>query len=192
MMNKRDKELKKRMLYKKTINNMKKYVQTLETQTKGYVEKAKEAKLSGSTSQYSLAINGLKMALAYQKKAKEMLLNFELTIQMKDLSVITGEFLNGMVGLSKDMSKIIDKQNFSKVQKNFEKAMYKTEEQNLMMDTFLDSSQMSFDNISADPNTIAEEEINKLIDVQASNDENNLDKDLDEKIKNIEDMMSNM
>lgn len=192
MFNKKDKELKKRILYKKTINNLRKYVYSLEKQTQGYIEKAKEAKLCGSTSQYNLAINGIKMALAYQKKAKEMLLNLELTIQMKDLSIITGEFLNGMVGLSKDMSKIIDKQDFQKVQKNFEKAMVKTEEQNIQMDTFLDTSQVSFDNITADPNSIEDEEIRNLIDNQASDRERSMDQELDDKIKNIEELMSKM
>ena len=73
----RKKELQKKMLYNKTLSNMRKYVNNLEGQKERYITHAKEAYLNGSKEQYQLAINGLKMALAYQKKAKEMLLTLK-------------------------------------------------------------------------------------------------------------------
>jgi hypothetical protein len=188
----RKKELQKKMLFNKTLSNMRKYVNNLDGQKDYYVKLAKEAHLNGSKEQYTLAINGLKMALAYQKKAKEMLLNFELTMQLRDLSQVTGEFLKGMVGLSKDMSKIISKQDYVKVQSSFEDAMGKVEEQNVQIENFLDDTQSSFSNIAADPSNVSDAEINELIDFEAKEDIKDKDNEIDSKIDEIEKILSEL
>jgi hypothetical protein len=188
----RKKELQKKVLFNKTLSNMRKYVNNLEGQKDYYVKLAKEAHLNGSKEQYSLAINGLKMALAYQKKAKEMLLNFELTMQLRDLSQVTGEFLGGMVTLSKDMSKIISKQDYAKVQESFEHAMGKVEEQNVQMESFLDSTEMSFESISADPSNVSDKEIKELIDFEAKEEVKGKDGEIDSKIEEIEKLLNDL
>lgn len=180
------------MLYNKTLSNMRKYVHNLEGQKGRYIAHAKEAHLGGSKEQYSLAINGLKMALAYQKKAKEMLLNFELTMQLRDLSSVTGEFLTGMVTLSKDMSKIIDKQDYAKVQESFETAMGKVEEQNVQIENFLDTTGVSFEQISADPSNVSDKEISELIDFEAKEEVKSKDAEIDSKIDEIEKLLNDM
>jgi hypothetical protein len=190
--NKRKKELQKKVLFNKTLSNMRKYVNNLENQKEYYIKLAKEAHLNGSKEQYSLSINGLKMALAYQKKAKEMLLNFELTMQLRDLSQVTGEFLNGMVSLSKDMSKIISKQDYAKVQESFETAMGKVEEQNVQIENFLDSTEVGFENISADPANVSDEEINALVDFEAKEEVKEKDNEIDSKIEEIEKLLSEL
>jgi ABC-type phosphate transport system ATPase subunit len=188
----RKKELQKKVLFNKTLSNMRKYVNNLEGQKEYYIKLAKEAHLNGSKEQYSLAINGLKMALAYQKKAKEMLLNFELTMQLRDLSSVTGEFLNGMVTLSKDMSKIINKQDYAKVQESFETAMGKVEEQNVQIENFLDNTEMSFSQISADPSNVSDKEISELIDFEAKEEVKEKDSEIDSKIEEIERLLNDM
>lgn len=189
---KRQKELKKKILFNKTLSNMRKYVNNLENQKLHYIDMAKQAHLNGSKEQYSLAVNGLKMAVAYQKKAKEMLLNFELTMQLRDLSHVTGEFLTGMVKLSGDMSKIIDKQDYAKVSESFEKAMGKVEEQNIQMENFLDNTEVNFENIAADPSNVSDEEINKLIDFEAKEDIKSKDGEIDTKIEEIEKLLNDL
>lgn len=188
----RKKELQKKVLYNKTITNMRKYVNNLEGQKEYYIKLAKEAHLNGSKEQYNLAINGLKMALAYQKKAKEMLLNFELTMQLRDLSSVTGEFLSGMVNLSKDMSKIINKQDYAKVQESFETAMGKVEEQNVQIESFLDTTEISFNNIAADPSNVSDSEISELIDFEAKEEVKGKDNEIDSKIEEIEKILSEL
>lgn len=189
---KRQKELKKKILFNKTLSNMRKYVNNLENQKQHYITMAKEAHLNGSNEQYVLAVSGLKMSVAYQKKAKEMLLNFELTMQLRDLSHVTGEFLSGMVKLSGDMSKIISKQDYAKVSESFEKAMGKVEEQNIQMESFLDSTEVGFQNIAADPSNVSDEEINKLIDFEAKEDIKSKDNEIDTKIEEIEKLLSDL
>ncbi len=186
---KRQKELRKKILFNKTLSNMRKYVNNLENQKNHYIDMAKQAHLNGSNEQYSLAVSGLKMAVAYQRKAKEMLLNFELTMQLRDLSQVTGEFLTGMVKLSGDMSKIISKQDYAKVSESFENAMGKVEEQNMQMENFLDTTEVNFTNIAADPSNVSDEEINSLIDFEAKEEVKGKDKEIDTKIEEIEKLL---
>ena len=100
--------------------------------------------------------------------------------------------LTGMVTLSKDMSKIIDKQDYAKVQESFETAMGKVEEQNIQMESFLDSTEVNFSNIAADPSNVSDDEINKLIDFEAKEDIKGKDQEIDTKIEEIEKLLSDL
>ncbi len=138
------KELEKKMLIKKTINAMNKQIQKLEEQKKVYIDAGKTAKQQGLTAQYNLALSGLRMTIAQQRRVYEMKLNFEITSQMKDMSKMTGEFLEGMGSLSKDMLKLTKEKDFSKVQKQFTEAMTNVELQTEQMESFMDDTEAAF------------------------------------------------
>lgn len=139
------KEIKKKMLIKQTINSMNKQIQKLEEQKEVYIKAGKEAKEKGLSAQYNLALSGLKMTMAQQKRVYEMKLNFEITSQMKDMSMMTSEFLKGMGSLSKDMMKLAKEKEFLKVQKQFAEAMTASELQTEHLEEFMDSTQASFE-----------------------------------------------
>ncbi len=164
------KEIKKKMLIKQTINSMNKQIQKLEEQKQVYIEAGKQAKKKGLTAQYNLALSGLKMTISQQKRVYEMKLNFEITSQMKDMSMMTSEFLKGMGSLSKDMMKLTKEKDFLKVQKQFDEAMTSVELQAQNMESFMDDTQSAFassNNNSAEDNR----EIEELISNEASSDE---------------------
>ena len=117
------KEIKEKMLVKQTINAMNKQIQKLEEQKQVYIDAGKQAKEKGLPAQYNLALAGLKMTMAQQKRVYEMKLNFEITSQMKDMTAMTGEFLKGMGSLSKDMLKLSKDKEFLKVGKQFSEAI---------------------------------------------------------------------
>ena len=142
--NKAKKELEKKMLIKKTINTMNKQIQKLEEQKQVYIDAGKQAKLKGLTAQYNLALSGLKMTIAQQKRVYEMKLNFEITSQMKDMSSMTTEFLKGMGSLSKDMMSLTKEKDFAKVQKQFSEAMVSVEMQTEQMEEFMDETEATF------------------------------------------------
>lgn len=121
------KEIKKKMLIKQTINNMNKQIQKLEAQKQVYIDAGKQAKQKGLTAQYNLALAGLKTTIMQQKRVYEMKLNFEITSQMKDMSAMTADFLQGMGSLSKDMMKLTKEKDFLKVEKQFNEAMVSVE-----------------------------------------------------------------
>ena len=148
------KEIEKRMLIKKTISNMEKQIQKLEEQKKVYIEAGKQAKLKGLTAQYNLALSGLRMTITQQRRVYEMKLNFEITSQMKDMSKMTSEFLQGMGSLSKDMMKLTKERDFLKVQKQFTEAMMGVEMQTEQMEEFMDETESLFS--SNNPGTAEE------------------------------------
>ena len=168
---KTEKEIEKKMLIKKTINAMNKQINTLEAQKAVFVEKVKMAKKNGLEPQYNLALTGYKMTLLQQKRAQEMLLNFEITSQMKDMSMMTKDFLGGMSLLSKEMAKLADEKEFLEVQKQFEKAMGKAEHQAEQMDMFMEMSQESFRTASGATDSVDDKEIKDLIETQTGLDE---------------------
>ncbi|MBO7219158.1 MAG: hypothetical protein J6V40_04195 [Clostridia bacterium] len=183
---KAEKEFEKKMVVKKTINSMNKQISTLEEQKNIFVEKAKEAKKKGLEAQYNLALSGYRMTYAQQKKAQEMLLNFEITSQMKDMTMMTSEFLKGMSLLSREMSKLADSKQFSKVQKEFEIAMNSVEEQSSQMEVFLESAETTFDAAaSSEKQNISDEDFEKMIDEESAQDIGGTDAELDRQMEEL-------
>ena len=178
-----EKEIEKKMLVKRTINTMNKQINALEEQKKVFVEKAKTAKKNGLEAQHNIALTGYKMTLLQQKRAQEMLLNFEITSQMKDMTMMTKEFLGGMSVLSKEMARLADEKEFIKVQKQFELAMGNAERQAEQMDMFMETSQDTFKSAQGSTDSIDDKEIKEMIDRQAGLDEfgdDAIDKELEE------------
>lgn len=170
------KQLEQKMAIKKTINSMNKQISELEKAKQTYIDKAKIAKKNGLEAQYNLALSGYKLTIAQQKRAQEMLLNFELTSQMKDMSAMTGEFLKSMSVLSKEMVKLTKDKEFFKVQQEFEKAMQGVANRTEQMDVFMEMSEEGFANSTTSEDTISDEEFAKIIEEESVQDELTSDK----------------
>lgn len=170
---KQQKEIEKKMLIKRTINSMNKQINRLEDQKKVFVEAAKRAKEKNLEAQFNLALSGYKMTLQQQRRAQEMLLNFEITAQMKDVTMMTSEFLRGMSVISKEMTKLADAKEFAKIQAQFEEAMAAVETQTDQMDNFMEMSQETFYNQGVDKkgNQMSDKEFEKFIMEQVGQDE---------------------
>lgn len=182
---KENKAIKQRIFIKKSMNNMRRLVNKLDDQKKIYIQKAKAAQLKGADAQVNLAINALKMTVAYQRKAEEMLLNFEIAYQMRDLGAMTSQFFKGISVLSKEMQEIVKSNNFIKVQKAFEKAMVGMETQSMNLEVFLDDSQGAFEGVSNEAKGIDDDEINKLLDNEASESDAQMDTEIEAKLQQV-------
>ncbi len=176
------KDIEKRILVNKTIKTMEKQIQKLEEQKKAYIEAGKLAKQKGLTAQYNLALSGLRMTISQQRRVYEMKLNFEITSQMRDMSQMTAEFLQGMGTLSKDMLKLTRTRDFDKVQRQFTDAMASAEAQTERMEAFMEDTEAAFS--AAAPGTDAENsELEALITNEASAEDNTelmIDRELEE------------
>ena len=164
---KSEKEIEKKMLIRRTINSMNKQIAQLEEQKKVFVEKAAAAK---KNAQYELALTGYKMTLLQQRRAQEMLLNFEITSQMKDMTMMTREFLGGMSVLSKEMAKLADDKEFIEVQKQFEEAMGKAERQAEQMDLFMEMSSDTFQTAAGNAGAVDDSQLREMIEREAGKD----------------------
>lgn len=183
---KQQKEIQKKMLVKRTINSMNKQIARLEDQKKVFVQAAKTAKEKNLEPQFNLALSGYRMTVQQQRRAQEMLLNFEITAQMRDVTMMTTEFLRSMSSISKEMTKLADAKEFEKIQTQFEEAINAVETQTEQMDTFMEISQESFAQAgrSKDGNEMSDEDFEKYIMEQASKDEMS-GEDIDKEIENL-------
>lgn len=188
---KQQKEIEKKMLIKRTINAMNKQINRLEDQKKVFVDAAKRAKTKGLDAQFTLALSGYKTTVQQQKRAQEMLLNFEITAQMRDVTMMTTEFLRAMGDISREMTKLADAKEFAKIQSQFEQAMTAVETQTDQMDNFMEMSQETFYNQGVDKSgkQMSDEELEKFIMEQVSQDElssESIDKEMENLKKKIE------
>ena len=152
---KSEKEFEKKMAIKKTINEMNKQIEKLSAAERNFIDLAKKAKTENIPNQYKLALSGLRSTITQKKRVQEMLLNFQIMNQTKDILSTTSEFLKGMGSLSKDMAKLCDEKQFNAVSKDFEKAMIATTAQEERMEMFLDNSRDSFETLSKEGTSAA-------------------------------------
>lgn len=166
---KETKEMEKRLAIKKTIQEMNKQIAKLTESENYFLNIAKKAKEENLDSQLTLAVNALKSTIAQKKKVQEMLLNFQIMTQTKDMLITTAEFLKGMGSLSSDMSKLCNDKEFEKVSVSFEKAMQATEMQTERIDNFLDNSKDRFQDLSEIENggAVKDQDIYAMIDNEA-------------------------
>ncbi len=188
---KQQKEIQKKMLVKRTVNSMNKQIARLEEQKKVFIDAAKRAKEKNLDAQFNLALSGYRMTTQQQKRAQEMLLNFEITAQMRDVTMMTTEFLRGMSVISKEMSKLADAKEFEKIQAQFEEAITAVETQTEQIDSFMELSQESFASAgkAKDGKEITADDFEKFITEASSKDEasnDDIDKEIEELKKKID------
>ncbi len=160
---KQQKDFEKKMALKKTMNEMNKQIRKLDQQKEMFIVQGKEALAKGLNQQVSLAVSGLRMTLSQKKKVESMLLNLKITSQMKDVMMMTSEFLGAMTDVSKEMNKLTSEKQFANLERQFEQAMNGATMQQDMLDSFLENTDSSFDSYSANPDDIKDEEIKALI-----------------------------
>lgn len=183
---KQQKEIQKKMLVKRTVNSMNKQIARLEEQKKVFIDAAKRAKEKNLDAQFNLALSGYRMTVQQQKRAQEMLLNFEITAQMRDVTMMTTEFLKGMSVISKEMSKLADAKEFEKIQAQFEEAITAVETQTEQIDSFMEISQESFSSAgkAKDGKDINADDFEKFI-MEASSSEQASNEDIDKEIEEL-------
>lgn len=181
--------MEKRALVRKTIRSIEKYIAQLQEQKTKSIAAAQEARQQGSKQMYSLALSALKTAMAQEKKAREMLLNFQLASQMRDLSAMTAGFLEGMSVLSKEMKDITGDMNFAKVQKQFAEAMAGVEETTDNIDQMLEDTDAAFGSIASASGNIPDSELEALIGNFES--DASVGADIDKKLADIDKILKN-
>ena len=182
---KEEKAMEQKILVRRTINNINKYIKQLEKKKDEYITLAKSGVKEGDKGQAKLAISGLKIVMSQEKMAKRVKMSMDLAMQMRDLTGMTASFLDGMSSLSKEMGKTAKNMEFLKVQKEFQNAMMGVESTTESLDLMMQESDSMFEGLAAN-DEIDDKEINDLINIQATQDENAIDKEIEEKLKEIQ------
>ncbi len=180
-------ELEKRMQLKRTRSRLAGNVGKLETAQREYIEKAQAALKRGDKHAYSLARSGLKTTVVQLKRTREMLLNIDITSQMRDTGAITEEFLSGMETIFRSLGKLNKSIDIKGAQSNLRKAIAGMENVQAGLDSFLMESEEMFDEISSSTGVISDAEIDELLGVSAAvEEETEMGAQLDEVIDSAE------
>ncbi len=161
-MSKEKKRIKEQMLVNTAIASVKRQINDLEASRKLYIEAAATARAEGIASQYNLAKNAIRIVTAQKTVVEQMLLNLQISAQIKDVSEMTKSFADGMKMLSGSITDTTDSLNFEKVTKQMNKAMLSTQMKQAESDAFLDATQEGFAGFMA-TDAATDDEIDRMI-----------------------------
>lgn len=139
-----EKRIEEKMLIKKAMSHIKRYIEKLEAAKKKYIEEACIAKKQGIDSQYKLARSGLAMAVRQQQVAEQLLLNLELNQQTKDASEVTKDFIAGMDNLGREINALNGRINVAKAGKRMRSAMASSAQMQEQLSEFMEESEDLF------------------------------------------------
>ena len=181
----RQKEIQTRLHIKQALNKMKNQSSKFESFKQTYIENAKKAALTGNQETYKLAKTGLKICLSKQKCLDQMIANFELSLQVADMNKLVTEFFSGLNLLSEQMQNVTCGVDMTKAQAAYEKALANNESQYDALDAFLTTTGESIESLNGSDSSVSDEEIDKLIDVQAADTVDSIDHEIDNKISQL-------
>lgn len=163
-MSKEKKRIKEQMLVNQAIASIKKQLNDLENSRKKYIAAAVAARECGIASQYNLAKNAIRIVTAQKTVVEQMLLNLQISAQIKDVSEMTKSFADGMKLLSGSITETAGGLNFEKVSKQMNKAMISTQMKQAESDEFLQATEAGFAAFAQSADGVCEDEIDRMID----------------------------
>ncbi len=183
---KKEKEIQAKINIRKSLSAMKKQSQKLERFKNDYIEKAKKAALVGDTRTGNLARSGLKMCISKQKVIDTMIASFEISMQLNDMNRVIVDFVGGMNTISEQMREVTAGVDMNKAQLAYEKAIANNEGQYQALDAFLETASDSITAFEGSDADVSDEEIDKLINNGAADSEDSIDKEIEEKIADVQ------
>lgn len=163
------KRIKEQMLINQAIAAVKKQLVDLESSRKRYIQAAATARANGIASQYALAKNAIRIVTAQKTVVEQMLLNLQISSQIKDVSEMTKSFADGMKILTGSITDTAESLDFEKVTRQMNNAMASTQMKQAESDAFLDAASAGFAGFAA-TNGTGEDEIDRLIESQLGGD----------------------
>ena len=163
-MSKEQKRIHYKMEMRKTVRELERWDRSLEKKKDELVKLGREANRQGIRDQYAVAFNGLKMVMNQQLRARKMALQMKMVESLRDLSVVSSDFMGMMGKVGNEVNKITAGTNFLKNQAAFETGMFSIEQMMDQMDGLMDDMDMNMET-QAGNETMSDDAIAKLFDV---------------------------
>lgn len=187
-----DRRIERELSIRKGINSIRRNIRDLERNEKQYLEKARRALQMGSQEQVQFLKSALKRSAAQKRAMERQLLNIETALQIKNQAEAHAEFATAMNSLSKSISDMFGTTDFTRTQKDFEKAMMQAQTMEERADLFLESSSSSlFGYEGSGEDLVSDDEIDRMIEDEAVAEESKselddaIDKGLDDVRKEL-------
>lgn len=159
---KAEKEQERRMLVKKSMRELERRITKLKEQEGKYIQAAQVAIREQLPDQEKLAKEALKMTISERKRTYKMLLNAQIISQMKDMSAMTGQFLDAIHVISKDIAGSTTA-DMSKLTTDLKMAMDKVALQTENLGEMLEDSQEEMVDFSTTSSLVSDSEIDSMV-----------------------------
>lgn len=186
MKSKQDKLIEKKMLVKKTEQNLNNLLAKYDAREKDLISLAAVAKNDGRVNDYKQTISYLKMIIVRKEKTKSMLHQIKMLALLRDDAELSKEYLNSMRILSEETSKIYGTSTMKKTSQEFRKMTANIEKNQSLFDYFMDEVDTSYQALSDESATVnIDDEINQRVSAELEKIQVNLDSDIDKKLNNL-------
>lgn len=185
-MNKLDKELEKQRKIDETRQNLEELVAKYEDNEKEYIALAAEAKADNRMTDYKQTLVYLKVVMARKAQAKSMLHQFKLIELNRDEAKASKAFMDSMLIISKETNKLFNGITVHKVTKNLRKMSSDMEKNQMLMTSFLETTQASLGNLEDEtimPNV--DKEVEERINQEVDKIRNNIDSTPDDRLQEL-------
>ena len=181
---KAEKEMEARMAIRNNIRQLEKSKKAMQKKQDEMIKLAQEAKQKGVSQQYAMAVSGLKMIMAYQRRCDAMILQIKMTETMRDLTVMSSKFIKLMGNVGEEVTKVAKTANFAQNQMAFEKGMMASEAAMDQLESFLEDSGMAFEQNGEEVDL--DKEIERMIDATTAAQQTEDDEELDRRLAELE------
>ena len=185
-MNKLDKELEKQRKIDETRQNLEELVAKYEDNEKEYIALAAEAKADNRMTDYKQTLVYLKVVMARKAQAKSMLHQFKLIELNRDETKASKAFMDSMLIISKETNKLFNGITVHKATKNLRKMSSDMEKNQMLMTSFLETTQASLGNLEDEtimPNV--DKEVEERINQEVDKIKNNIDSTPDDRLQEL-------
>lgn len=185
-MNKLDKELEKQRKIDETRQNLEELVAKYEDNEKEYIALAAEAKADNRMTDYKQTLVYLKVVMARKAQAKSMLHQFKLIELNRDEAKASKAFMDSMLIISKETNKLFNGITVHKTTKNLRKMSSDMEKNQMLMTSFLETTQASLGNLEDEtimPNV--DKEVEERINQEVDKIKNNIDSTPDDRLQEL-------
>lgn len=172
------KRIQEQMLINQAISSIRKQLNDLENSRKKYIEAAAIAKADGIASQYNLAKNAIRVVIEQKAIVNQMLLNLQMSAQIKDVSEMTKSFADGMKILSGAITETNGSMNFEKATDRINKAMVSTQIKQAEADAFMEATEAGFASIAYNTSSASGDDIDNMINEQSKVDFGEVDDEI--------------
>ncbi|MCG3136508.1 MAG: hypothetical protein HJJLKODD_00342 [Phycisphaerae bacterium] len=135
-----------------------------------FIRNAQRAKQIGDNKQYIFIRNSLKKTATIQRLLERQLLSIKNALLIKRQAETSADFAKSMSMMANEISRLFGQTDLVKTQLDWEKAMVQSQSMEERMNMFLDSIEdvaAQDSSLSSGDLTVSDEEIDRLIDVEA-------------------------
>jgi hypothetical protein len=188
---KRQREIERDINIQRSLSLHKQQIGKLTRHERQYMEKAQRAKKMGDTANLRQICRLIAQTTNQRRAIESQLLHFETLIQTRDRAKLFGEFAKGMKAMSRSIRDTFEDFNAEEVMGDLEKTLAQTSQMENAMSMVLERISAATDVQTGGEDAVSAEDIEKIIDSQASTTSDSLDKEIEASLKAIEQKLRN-